>query len=365
MALKGQGDTRWIVETRDDGTNVNHWHWTETDFTNWTKDKLKEILEGLKFENDKSVVKTTTVSSVTGEVSVNTRKGKTFIFYELDVTVKWEGTLLQGEHSGEGTIRLPYISEELEDDEFEIQVTIDKEDSRAASELKSEVRGAISPVLKEKIPLLLSQLREMGKSKTNLQLKQKPVVSVDKFEEQVISKSTPTQSTPTSSTPSTQSTPTPSTPSIQSTPTPSTQSTQSTPTKQVITTFSLKESFLCRPVDLFECLMDGNRVKAYAGGDARMSKEKGFKFSMFSGSVTGENIEVIPPSKIVQKWRFSSWPANMYSTVTMELTEKSGKTQLNLTHSGVPESDRARTEHGWSNNFFNPIKGVFGFGKFF
>jgi hypothetical protein len=39
--------------------------------------------------------------------------------------------------------------------------------------------------------------------------------------------------------------------------------------------------------------MDTNRVRAYAGGDSVVSKEKGGKFSLFSGSVTGENIEVV------------------------------------------------------------------------
>ena len=27
MALKGEGDPRWIVTNRDDGRNVNNWHW--------------------------------------------------------------------------------------------------------------------------------------------------------------------------------------------------------------------------------------------------------------------------------------------------------------------------------------------------
>ena len=27
MAKAGEGDPRWIVEERSDGTNVNNWHW--------------------------------------------------------------------------------------------------------------------------------------------------------------------------------------------------------------------------------------------------------------------------------------------------------------------------------------------------
>lgn len=29
MAKWGEGDPRWIVEERPDGTNVNNWHWYE------------------------------------------------------------------------------------------------------------------------------------------------------------------------------------------------------------------------------------------------------------------------------------------------------------------------------------------------
>jgi activator of HSP90 ATPase len=54
-----------------------------------------------------------------------------------------------------------------------------------------------------------------------------------------------------------------------------------------------KEKFTCQPRDLFECLIEPNRVKAYAGGDAEMSGEKGGKFKLFGGSVTGENITVV------------------------------------------------------------------------
>jgi activator of HSP90 ATPase len=93
MALKGQGDPRWIVESRADGANVNAWHWTETDLSEWAKDKLKQLLAGIPIESDKFVGGTTTVTHVDGDVTVNTRKQKTIVLYELDVTVKWEGQL--------------------------------------------------------------------------------------------------------------------------------------------------------------------------------------------------------------------------------------------------------------------------------
>jgi hypothetical protein len=51
MAKWGEGDPRWIVEQRDDGRNVNNWHWTEKNATNWSKDKIKELFKQVKIEN--------------------------------------------------------------------------------------------------------------------------------------------------------------------------------------------------------------------------------------------------------------------------------------------------------------------------
>ena len=30
MAKWGEGDPRWIVQEREDGTNLNDWHWFES-----------------------------------------------------------------------------------------------------------------------------------------------------------------------------------------------------------------------------------------------------------------------------------------------------------------------------------------------
>jgi activator of HSP90 ATPase len=68
------------------------------------------------------------------------------------------------------------------------------------------------------------------------------------------------------------------------------------------------------------------------------------------------------PFKLVQKWRFSSWAENHFSTVTISLEDKDGKTLLSLNHEGIPEDDKEHTEHGWKNNFWVRIRGIFGFG---
>ena len=47
MAKYGEGDKRWIVEERADGTNVHNWHWAERDCLEWSRARLSALLAGL------------------------------------------------------------------------------------------------------------------------------------------------------------------------------------------------------------------------------------------------------------------------------------------------------------------------------
>ena len=49
MAKLGEGDARWIVKEREDGANVNSWHWTTKDVSKHTKSTVAAALEGLSF----------------------------------------------------------------------------------------------------------------------------------------------------------------------------------------------------------------------------------------------------------------------------------------------------------------------------
>jgi activator of HSP90 ATPase len=334
MALKGHGDPRWIVQERADGKNVNNWHWTESDWTGWAKNRVEELFKNLEIETNELSGKVTE-SNTTGDVSVNTRKGKTILFYELNVTLKWEVKLKATEHTAKGSISMPYISDENDPSDFEVKLSVDK-DTTDDEKVKDKLRTHIIPVLREKIPQMLGELKEVALGKTSLQLKQAPSAKLDQIETAVAA--------------------------------PTSQPTTTVVTKKSgvrVTNITLKEKFICRAMDLIQCFIEPNRVKAYAGGDSNITGEKGGKFSLFGGAVQGE-IEVLDiPTKLVEKWRFSSWPADHYSTVTLEFEEKDGKTVLKLTHAGIPEDDKERTENGWKDNFFKRIKGIFGYGSLY
>ena len=71
MAKLGEGDDRWIVKERDDGKNCNNWHWSETNLTEWSKERLTELLCAVVvFEDSTGVCKISEFEKCTGDVTV-------------------------------------------------------------------------------------------------------------------------------------------------------------------------------------------------------------------------------------------------------------------------------------------------------
>lgn len=135
MAKLGEGDARWIVQERADGTNVHGWHWQEKDVIKWSRTRLTELLSDqqlLKGE-DQVEITTTTVDSVTGEALINNRKQKLIPSYELAVKGQWKGQIKDGSQttvaSATGTFQLPYISDENADEDPELTVSLADEGS--------------------------------------------------------------------------------------------------------------------------------------------------------------------------------------------------------------------------------------------
>jgi len=68
-------------------------------------------------------------------------------------------------------------------------------------------------------------------------------------------------------------------------------------------------------------------------------------------TVRGEYREIQAPKKLVFTWQWQNdedW-ANITSVVTVEFAEKDGGTEVQLTHSGLPNAEsRGHHEHGWN-----------------
>ena len=121
-------------------------------------------------------------------------------------------------------------------------------------------------------------------------------------------------------------------------------------------------TFKASPHDVYELLMDSKKHGQMEGGETKISRQVGGTFSISDGDITGRNLELVPDEKIVQSWRYSDWPAGVYSRVTFALAKVGDRTRLTFTQSGVPDEHYAEIKQGWLDYYWGPMKQLFGAG---
>ena len=145
MAQVGEGDDRWIVEDRADGTNVHGWHWQEKDAMPWARARFEETCVGLKTTASEATgdgVETTGIETCAGEAYVNKRKGKIIPGYEIELEIAYVGTW--NGKTCRGKVRLPYVADENADETPEC-AAVAAGDSREDDEVKGMVQREIVP----------------------------------------------------------------------------------------------------------------------------------------------------------------------------------------------------------------------------
>ncbi|KAL3533956.1 hypothetical protein ACH5RR_007477 [Cinchona calisaya] len=353
MARMGEGDKRWIVEDRPDGANVHNWHWAETDCLEWSRNFFTKLFTNQTLLNGEGnlFIRIKKVEKLAGEAYVNVRKGKIIPGYELNLVVSWEGEVKESDGNSvvksEGSVDIPYISDENADEDPEIRVIV-KDDGSVGKRLKEAFLAKGKPFVLEQVRAYVSAMAKGGPAKEELEVKK------------VVKKSSSSGGSSGGSSEKVAA-------SVAAAPAVVEKKEKK---KEGFKTIKMTEKFSCRARDLFEILMDENRWKGFTQSNARISKEVNGEFSIFDGSVTGINVELQEAKLIVQKWRFGSWPDGISSLVRLTFDEPEPRvTIVNLIHSDVPEEDRygnatvvENTERGWRDLIFHKIRAVFGFG---
>ncbi|WCJ34045.1 hypothetical protein M5689_015371 [Euphorbia peplus] len=348
MAKLGEGDSRWIVEDRPDGTNVHNWHWSETDCLEWSRNLLSKLLSNLVILDGEGnlFIKIKKIDKLDGEAYVNIRKGKIIPGYELNLTLSWEGEAKDGDGisllKAEGTVELPYISDENADEDPEIRVLV-KDDGPVGKRLKEAMWAKGKPVIEEKVRVYVQSMARGGPAREELEAKKVAPKGQSGEVKKAVAAAAPVVEK---------------------------KEVKKKEGKKGFKSINMTEKFSCRAKDMFEILMDENRWKGFTQSNAKISKEVGGEFSIFDGSVTGRNLELQEGKLIVQNWRFGSWPDGIISTVRLDLEEpEPGLTVIKLLHTDIPEEDRygnatvaENTERGWRELIFHKIRAVFGFG---
>merc|ERR1711998_417948 len=134
MEAWGQGDERWIVEDRADGTNVGNWHWTEKDVTKLAK---QQLMDAIREDAELSLMgcRFVKVSGFSGFVNLGNRKGKLKVTYSLEVKLQWSREICDNEGSepsasASGCIKM----EEIFDDDPETVFKLDKKTKGSGAE---------------------------------------------------------------------------------------------------------------------------------------------------------------------------------------------------------------------------------------
>eukprot|EP00746_Dinoflagellata_sp_MGD_P062063 gnl/MRDRNA2_/MRDRNA2_261637_c0_seq1.p1 gnl/MRDRNA2_/MRDRNA2_261637_c0~~gnl/MRDRNA2_/MRDRNA2_261637_c0_seq1.p1 ORF type:complete len:336 (+),score=54.80 gnl/MRDRNA2_/MRDRNA2_261637_c0_seq1:148-1008(+) len=158
----GHGSLQRIVTgataPRADATNVNQWHWSDVDITDWAKERLEELLMPLTAGVDpKSWGVAVKKVETKGEGSVCNRKGKRIVAFEFDVTCEWKGQI-DGE-TVEGKLLLPYVSEDVEGDE-KYQVKLEAKDSEKPNQQKAlEYLREQLPKVQQALQIFASEIK--------------------------------------------------------------------------------------------------------------------------------------------------------------------------------------------------------------
>jgi activator of HSP90 ATPase len=130
-----------------------------------------------------------------------------------------------------------------------------------------------------------------------------------------------------------------------------------------LVTIEQEIEFQCNLKDLFDVLVDKQKVQLWTRAPAEISIEKDAKLVLFGGNITGNMIALVPNEKIEMSWRLKTWPEKHFSNVLITFQEKKDCTVLKLVQSKVPVGERDATEANWRNYYWNSIKRTFGYGS--
>ena len=123
--------------------------------------------------------------------------------------------------------------------------------------------------------------------------------------------------------------------------------------------FELSETIPATPEEIYTAWLDSESHSAMTGGAAVTSSEEGGEFSAWDGYISGTNLELTPPSRIVQAWRTSEFvDSDPDSRLEIRFEPVDQGTLVTIYHSQLPA--HGMTYHqGWIDNYFVPMREYF------
>jgi len=345
MAKVGEGDTRWIVKDRTDGANCGDWHWTEKNLQEWCHARVKQLLETQEFHKEGGMVlKSTSMASITGDCTVMNRKRKVICSFDLQFELSWEGKIY-----AEGSDDVIFSTK----GKFNIP---DADDSTVGEDLQVDVSCADSGGSADKV---IDAVRKCGRRFVRATMVQFQTELKEKYAVSNKGATKVTDQSPTSPPPSTE-------PKQEvKAPAPAKKETPKSSNSDM-GEISAKYEWRAPLSEMWDTLTNPAKVSAFTRSQAQYDVREGGEFSLLGGGMTGTFTKLDKdgdPKVLKMNWRLDTWDAGHFSEVTISMaSEEAGVTLMTFLQTGVPYMDLERTKEGWKRNFWEPIKGIFGFG---
>jgi len=316
--------------------NPNNWHWVNKDVSAWTKEFLEARIKEVSAEENGVTAQLDKLISMDGDVDVNQRKGKVITIFDVKLVIEYSGKTKDDEDVS-GTITVPEVAHDTEENEYVFDIDI-YSDASSKAPVKDLVRANLVPQLRKQFAKLGPALiAEHGKD---------------------------IQHAPGSGPSSGVSTPKLHTPS----PAPASFTTTQTKGNSSVntTTVTDTEEFRAPASELYQTFTDPQRITAFTRAAPKIFEgaKKGGRFELFGGNVSGEYLELVEPTKIVQSWRLDQWPKGHFSRleINFDQNDVDNVTVMRVSWSGVPVGQEEVTKRNWGEYYVRSIKQTFGFG---
>jgi activator of HSP90 ATPase len=110
--------------------------------------------------------------------------------------------------------------------------------------------------------------------------------------------------------------------------------------------------FKTSPNQLFKFYMDEALHSQITGAKAKIEKDAGSAFSAFQGDIKGKTLYLRANEVVIQSWRYKNWDKNLGDSYLVLVFNKVDEgTELEVTHTNIPEEHFDRVKKGW-NDFY-------------
>lgn len=111
---------------------------------------------------------------------------------------------------------------------------------------------------------------------------------------------------------------------------------------------------------LFHAWLDSAEHTTFTGSEAVIDPSVGGSFSAWQGYITGTNLELNAPNRILQSWRTTEFEdSDSDSKLEILFESISNGTRLTIIHTDIPDGQGDMYREGWEEYYFKPMLDYF------